>query len=318
MGTRRSAIGALLACVFCAGHAKAEFPDHTIRLVVPFAAGGANDSVARLLSEKLARIFRQAIAVENRPGGSTVIGTMAVATATPDGYTLLLVSPAHTINPHINKNLPYHALRDFTPICQITRSAYVMVTGSQSPFKTVHDFQASGRPSISFASPGPGTAPYLAGQLLMASLGINAVHIPYQGGAPAMVGVIRGDVDFYFSSVAGARPFINSNQVRALAVSGDYRVKALPDVPTVAEAGVPGFAINGWYGIVGPANLPADVVAKLHKAIETALNDPDLVTRLEQQGEEASGGTPEQFGALLRSDYDKYRTIVASSGLQPK
>ena len=142
--------------------------------------------------------------------------------------------------------------------------------------------------------------------------------VPYQGGAPAMVGVIRGDVDMYFSSVAGARSFIESKQVRALAVSSDRRLKALPDIPTVAEAGLGGFAINGWYGIVGPANLPAAVTEKLNKGIETALNDPELIARLQQQGEEVVASTPAQFTTLLHSDYEKYRAIVSNSGLQPR
>src|SRR5262249_31290191 len=161
-----------------------------------------------LVSDKLAKILGQSVVVENRPGGGTVIGTQAVATAAPDGYTLLLISPAHTINPYINKSLPYQTLADFTPISQVTRSGYVLVTAARSRFKTVRDFAAPAEHPVSFASAGPGSAPHLAGQLFVTSLGIKAVHIPYQGGAPAMVGVIRGDVDMYFSSVAGARSFV--------------------------------------------------------------------------------------------------------------
>jgi tripartite-type tricarboxylate transporter receptor subunit TctC len=314
----RVALAAVLALAAFSGTARAEFPDRSIRLVVPFAPGGANDSVARLVADALGKSLGQSVVVENRPGGGTVIGTASVATASPDGTTLLLISPAHTINPYINKNLPYKTLEDFTPISQITRSAYVLVTAPQSPFKAVRDFATSGKESISFASSGTGSAPHLAGQLFVTMLGVKSVHVPYQGGAPAMVGVIRGDVDMYFSSVAGARSFIESNQVRALAVSSDARARALPDVPTVAEAGLVGFAINGWYGIVGPARLPADVTAKLNAAIEQALHDPALVARLQQEGEEVAGGPSDRFAALLRGDYDKYRAIVASSGLQPK
>ncbi len=317
MNLWRAAAGALFALALCSGEALADYPERSIRLVVPFAPGGANDSVARLVSDALSKILGQTVVVENRPGGGTTIGTAAVASAAPDGYTLLLISPAHTINPYVNKSLPYQTLADFTPIIQITRSAYVLVTAPQSPFRTVRDF-ATAKPSIAFASSGTGSAPHLAGQFLVTLLGAKAVHVPYQGGAPAMVGVIRGDVDMYFSSVAGARSFIESAQVRALAVSSDKRARALPGVPTVAEAGVPGFAINGWYGIVGPANLPPDVTAKLNKALEAALADPQLIARLQQEGEEVAGGTPGQFAELLRSEYEKYRAIVASSGLQPK
>jgi tripartite-type tricarboxylate transporter receptor subunit TctC len=319
MITWHAVIGVPLALMLYAAESRAEFPERTIRLVVPFAPGGANDSVARLVSDKLTKILGQSVIVENRPGGGTVIGTASVAAAAPDGYTLLLISPAHTINPYINKSLPYQTLTDFTPISQVTRSAYVLVTSSKSAFKTIHDFSTSGQhPSIAFASAGPGSAPHLAGQLFVTLLGVKAVHVPYQGGAPAMVGVIRGDVDMYFSSIAGARSFVDSKQVRALAVSSSQRVKAMPEVPTVAEAGLAGFAIDGWYGVIGPAQMPAKVTLRLNNAVEKALNDPDLISRLQQEGEEVAGGTPEQFDALLRSDYEKYRTIAASIAPQSK
>jgi tripartite-type tricarboxylate transporter receptor subunit TctC len=320
MKSCRLALSALVTLVLFAGGARAEYPERTIRLIVPFAAGGANDSVARLVANKLGPILGQAVIVENRPGGGTVRGTALVASAEPDGYMLLLISPAHTINPYINKTLPYNTLNDFTPISQITRSAYVLVTSSEAKFKSVADFQRfaeTGKSQINFGSSGVGSAPYLAGQLFASRLGLKAVHVPYQGGGPALIGVIRGDVDIYFSSVAGARSMIDSKQVRALAVSSDRRLKALPNVPTVAEAGVDGFAINGWYGIVGPPNMPAEVTAKLNKAISQALEDPGLIAPLEQEGEEVAGGTPDQFGTLVREDLEKYHGIVVSSGIEP-
>lgn len=320
MRSWRLALSALVTLVLFAGDARAEYPDHTIRLIVPFSAGGANDSVARLVANKLGPILGQTVVVENRPGGGTVRGTALVASAGPDGYTLLLISPAHTINPYINKTLPYNTLNDFTPISQITRSAYVLVTSPESKFKSVADFRRlgeTGKGQINFGSSGVGSAPYLAGQLFASRLGLKAVHVPYQGGGPALIGIMRGDIDMYFSSAAGARPMIESSKVRALAVSGDRRLRALPDVPTVAEAGVDGFAINGWYGIVGPANMPAEVTAKLNKAITQALKDPGLIAPLEGEGEEVAGSTPDQFGTLVREDLEKYRGIVVSSGIEP-
>lgn len=311
----------LLPFVFYAGPVRAEYPDHPIRLVVPFAPGGANDSVARLLADKLGKLLGQSIVVENRPGGGTVVGTAAVARARPDGYTLLLVSPALVISPYINASLPYRPLEDFTPISQITRSAYVLVTAPGSPFKTVRDFAKlakSPAAEFSFASSGTGSAPHLAGQLLATMSGAKGIHVPYQGGGPAMIGVIRGDVDVYFSSVAGAISFIESKQVRALAVSSDWRVRALPNVPTVAEAGLTGYALNGWYGIVGPANLPPDVTAKLSRAIADSLKDSQLIASLEHEGDEVVASTPAQFAKLLGNDTKKYKAIVASSGLQPR
>ena len=321
MWRRWGAIVLLVVSVAYAGDARAEHPDRAIRLIVPFAPGGANDSVARLLADKLAKRLGQAVVVDNRPGGGTVVGTATVANAAPDGYTLLLVSPAHTINPALKKSLPYHTLTDFTPISQITRSAYVLITAPKSPFQSIADLALiahSATGQFSYASSGTGSAPHLAGALLASMMGVTALHVPYQGGGPAMIGVIRGDVDLYFSGVAGARSSIESGQVRAIAVSGDRRLAALPAVPTVAEAGVSDYAINGWYGIVGPANLPPDVTSKLNTTINECLKDPELVARLEQEGEEVVGSTPEQFAQLLGADLRKYKTIVASTGLQPQ
>jgi tripartite-type tricarboxylate transporter receptor subunit TctC len=312
---------AVAAMVAMSAPVRAEYPDRPVRLIVPFAPGGANDSVARLLADKLGKVLGRSFIVENRPGGGTVIGTAAVASSPPDGYTLLLVSPAHTINPHINKTLPFNPLTDFTPIAQITRSAYVLVTAANSSVTGVRDLMASPQhPEVRFtyASSGTGTAPHLAGQLLATLGGAIGTHIPYAGGSPAMVGIVRGDVDVYFSSISGARSFIESNQVRAIAVSSDYRVRSLPDIPTVSESGIPGYAVNGWYGVVGPAGLPADVVARLVDGISKSLQDPQLTSRLESEGDEVSMSTPDAFAALLKSDLVRYQAIVKSAGLGPR
>jgi tripartite-type tricarboxylate transporter receptor subunit TctC len=314
------AIGLALCLALAPKNVRAGYPDRFITLIVPFAAGGANDSVARLLANKLGVVLGQNVVVENRPGGGTVIGTAAVAKATADGYTILLVSAAHTINPYILKNLPYDTLHDFTPISQLTRTAYVLVTSQASKFESIHDLVAAGtmpNGQITFASSGTGSAPHLAGQLFATLSGAHATHVPYQGGAPALIGVLRGDVDMYFSSITGARSFIESRQVRALGVSSDKRLALLPDMPTVSEQGIRGFAVEGWYGIVGPANLPADIVATLNAGIVKALADPDLAGRLKPEGEEVVGSSPEAFDALLRRELAQYETIVATAGLTP-
>ncbi len=285
----------VLATVAMSASVRAEYPDRPVRLIVPFAPGGANDSVARLLSDKLGKVLSRSVIVENRPGGGTVIGAAAVASSPPDGYTLLLVSPAHTINPHINKTLPFNPLTDFAPIAQLTRSAYVLVTAAKSSIASVRDLMTGPQRKevqFSYASSGTGSAPHLAGQLLASLGGATATHVPYAGGSPAMVGIVRGDVDVYFSSISGARSFIESNEVRALAVSSDFRVRALPDIPTVSESGVAGYVVNGWYGVIGPSGLPAEVVARLEDGIHKSLQDPELVARLEREGEEVSTGTP--------------------------
>jgi tripartite-type tricarboxylate transporter receptor subunit TctC len=320
MSRWRHAIALALGLALAATTARAEYPDRLITLIVPFAAGGANDSVARLLANKLGPILGQTVVVENRPGGGTVIGTAAVAKARADGYTILLVSAAHTINPYILKTIPYDTLRDFTPISQLTRTAYVLVTSQASKFATIGDLVTAGTApngQITFASSGTGSAPHLAGQLFATLSGAKAAHVPYQGGAPAVIGVLRGDVDMYFSSITGARSFIESRQMRALGVSSEKRLALLPDMPTIAEQGVHGFAIEGWYGIVGPANLPTDVTATLHGAIVKALADPELAGRLKPEGEEVVGSSPEAFDALLRRELARYAAIVAAAGLQP-
>jgi tripartite-type tricarboxylate transporter receptor subunit TctC len=298
---------------------RAEFPVRPITLIVPFAAGGANDSVARLLAGRLGPILGQTVIVENRPGGGTVVGTAAVARARPDGYTILLVSAAHTINPHILRDIPYDALRDFTPISQLTRTAYILVTSQASNFGGIEDMVTTGAAPdgrITFASSGTGSVPHLAGLLLSTLSNVRAIHIPYQGGAPALLGILRGDVDIYFSSIVGARPFIESKRMRALAVSSDKRLAMLADIPTMSEQGVRGFAIDGWYGAVGPANLPAAVTATLHAGIVRALAEPDLAGRLKSEGEEIVGSSPEAFAALLRGELAKYEAIVATAGAE--
>ncbi len=314
-------VASVAVTVAISAPARAEYPDRPVRLIVPFAPGGANDLVARLLANKLSKVLGRPFIVEDRPGGGTVVGTAAVASASPDGYTLLLISPAHTINPHINKTLPFNPLTDFTPVAQITRSAYVLVTTANSSITSVRDLIAGPlrrEAHFTYASSGAGSAPHLAGQLLASLGGATASHIPYAGGSPAMVGIVRGDVDVYFSSLAGARAFIEANQVRALAVSSDYRVRAFPDIPTVSESGIAGFAVNGWYGVVGPQGLPADVVAKLEKGIRKSLQDPELISQLEQEGDEVSFAGPDAFATLLTTDFARYRAIVKSAGLSPR
>jgi tripartite-type tricarboxylate transporter receptor subunit TctC len=309
-----------LGLILGATTAHADYPSRQITLVVPFAAGGANDSVARLLANTLGPILGQSVIVENRPGGGTTIGSAAVAKANADGYTLLLVSPAHTINPHILKRVPYRTLEDFTPITQLTRTAYVLVTSQASSFERIEDLVAAGaapKGQITFASSGIGSAPHLAGQLFATLSRSNAVHVPYQGGAPALIGVLRGDVDMYFSSIAGARSFIESKKMRALGVSSDRRLTILPDMPTISEQGIRGFSINGWYGLVGPVNLPAEVTGRLNAAIVKALTDQTLIGRLRQEGEEAVGSAPQAFEAFLRSEVVHYEKIVVDAGLTP-
>ena len=315
----RLALVLSLALVASVRRADAAYPERNIALIVPFAAGGANDSVARIIGNKLSQLLGQSIVVENRPGGGTTIGTAAVARAKPDGYTLLLASAAHTITPHLLKGVPYKTLEDFTAIIQLTRTAYVLVTGAGSPVKTIQDLAAlavaGGR--MTFASSGAGSAPHLAGQLLATRLGVSAAHVPFQGGAPAVIAVLRGDVDVYFSSVTGARSLIEAGQLRAIAVSSDRRLSMLPELPTLAETGVAGLTINAWYGVLGPARLPADVVATLNGGLVKVLGDPEMVSRLRLEGEDVVASSPDAFETLLRTDLEQFGRLVADAGWKP-
>ena len=313
MRFRQAAAGALLA-VICCGGAQAEFPDRPIRLVVPFAPGGANDSVARLISDRLSKILGQPMVVENRPGGGTLVGTNSVATAAPDGSTLLLISPAHTINPYINKNLPYRTLEDFTPIGQITRAAYVMVTAAASPFKTIRDFAKPDHPSVTFASAGAGSAPHLAAQLFVSSLGVNYVHVPYQGGAPALTATLGGHTPLVYGNVSEIGAHARSGKLRPLVLS--TRAPSLPDVPTFAESGFPQLEASNWSGMVVPAATPAEIVAQLNAPLVRALAEPDVVEKFRSYDFIPMPGTPEQFEAFLRSESARYAKVIREAGIK--
>jgi tripartite-type tricarboxylate transporter receptor subunit TctC len=311
---------ALICVFFSLQSAKAAYPERNITLVVPFSPGGGNDAIARVVGDEVSKIFDKPVVIENRPGAGGTIGTAVVAKAKPDGYTLLLISPAHAINAYVLKSLPYHALSDFTAISQLTRSAYVLVATPESKLNSVDDIKAAAlklsRP-LRIATPGIGSAPYLAAAVLSSSANLKATLVPYQGGAPALTGLLRGDVDMYFSSFAGARGFLESKKLNAIAVTSDRRIKALPDTPTLAEAGVPDFAINGWYGIIGPANMPKNVVQKLNVAISRAMKAPSVITKIEMQGEEPVGSSAEDFEVLLHREYKYYGAVTARTGLKP-
>lgn len=289
--------------------ADAAYPDRPITLIVPFAPGGANDAVARVVARVAGASLGQPIIIDNKLGAGGTIGTDAVARAKPDGYTLLLASAAHSINSLVYSNLQYDPIKDFAPIIQLTESPYVLVVGKPVTAKSLKELislAASNPEQYTYASSGTGSAPHLAGAMLGDMSKVALRHIPYKGGGPALIDVARGDVTMYFSSLAAASAFLQAGTIRPLAVSTSKRSSALPDVPTVAEAGVPGFEFVGWYGILAPAATPPEVIKKLNEVFADALKNSAVMQQFAIEGNTAIGGSPEKLGTLIKNDLSKF------------
>src|SRR6266850_2288352 len=260
---RRSAL--LLAALLGSAHAQ-DYPNKPIRLITPAAQGGTTDLLARLFGAKLTDIFKQQVIVDNRASASGVIAGDMTAKAPADGYTLLLAYHQHTINAVLNASLPYHPVNDFTPITQLTRAGFLLVVNPSSPPRTLQEFIAwtkSRSGELNYGSAGLGSGGHLAGELYKHMSGVKAQHIPYKGSGPALVDLLGGRYDYNFAGIQAAQPHVRSGKLRALAVTTPQRVAALPDIPAVAEA-VPGYEVVGWYGVIGPAGLPAPIVSRLH------------------------------------------------------
>jgi tripartite-type tricarboxylate transporter receptor subunit TctC len=318
---RGSFIASLLAvCVAGAlpTTALAEFPDHSIRLVVPQAAGSATDTVARILAAALAPELGQQIVVEDRPGGALTIGLDIVAKSPPDGYTLG-VGPigALAITRHMVAKLPYVIERDFQPIALVTRGHLMLAVSPKSNFHSVKELIAFAKANpgkLTNASSSNGSPGHVGGELFKFMTGTQIVHVPYRGGAAAINDLIAGRVDFMFESLNSIATHAKSGSVRPLAVSGDRRSPAFPELPTVAEAGVPGYSAPTWSGIVGPAGMPRPVVDKLNAAINRAIQTDAFKARFGAIGDEPAGGTPEDFAQTIAKDSAKWKDVVERSG----
>ena len=300
-------------------NADAAYPDRPITLIVPFAPGGANDAIARVVARVAGAALGQPIIIDNKGGAGGTIGTDVVARAKPDGYTLLLASAAHSINSLVYSNLQYDPIKDFVPVIQLAESPYVLVVGkpvAAKSLKALISLAASNPEQYTYASSGTGSAPHLAGAMLGDMSTVALRHIPYKGGGPALMDVARGDVTMYFSSLAAALPFLQAGTVRPFAVSTSKRSSALPDVPTVAEAGVPGFEFVGWYGILAPAAAPPEVIRKLNEVFADALKNPAVMQQFAMEGNTAIGGSPEKLGTLIKGDlskFAKFRNIIKAN-----
>ncbi len=314
---------ALCVAAFCAalfaGTAGAQsYPTRPIRLIVPLAAGGAMDTVARGLGQKLGDSLGQTVVVDNRGGGGGSIGAELAMQAAPDGYTLIMMSATSVIHPLMYK-ARFDTTRDFAPVSQVTTQPYVIVVNPALPIRSVAELVAyakSNPDKLNYASSSNGSLIHLTGELFKASTGTQMTHIPYKGIGAAYPDLIAGNIQLTFASIISAFPHIRSQRLRALAVTGATRAKASPELPTVAESGVPGFAVTQWYGVFGPGRTPRAIVDRLHPEIIKALQLPDLISRLTADGAETVGNSPQQLADHVRAEREKWAKVIKQTGIR--
>ncbi len=302
---------------FCAG--AQGFPSKAVRLVVPFAAGGSTDIVARTLSVKLADAWGQSIVVDNRPGGSTVIATEIVARAPADGHTLLVTPAPFTIVPSLAAKLPYDPARDFEPVILINTTPLVVVVHPGVPARTIKELiaLAKARPgALNYGSSGSGGSNHLAGELFNSMAGVKMVHVPYKGNAPALTDLLGGHVDVVFNGLTSAIAFIKSGKLRALGVTSIQRAGALPELPTLDELGLRGFQAVAWNGLNAPARTPKDVVAKINTDVARIVKSPDVLERLRAEGSDPVGNTAGEYSAFLRDEFAKWAKVIRFAKVQ--
>ena len=296
--------------------AQQDYPSRPIRLITPAAQGGTTDLLARVFGARLAEVFKQQVVVDNRASASGVIAGELTANAPPDGYTLLLAYHQHTINAALNPKLPYHPVTSFTPITQLTSAALMLVVNPATPVRSLEEFLSWTRNypgPLNYGSAGNGSGGHLAGELYKLMTGVKAEHIPYKGSGPAMMDLVAGQYHYNFAGIQGAQTLVRSGKLRALAVTAPRRLAALPDLPAVAEM-LPGFEVVGWYGVIGPANLPGPIVARLHEEFAKVLSQPEVRERIVADGSEPIGSTPGEFRQFMLADLAKWAKVVKQSG----
>jgi tripartite-type tricarboxylate transporter receptor subunit TctC len=303
-----------VACAPLAAMAQS-YPAKPIRLIVPYSAGGGADNAARVLAPQMSASMGQSIVIENRPGGAGSIGVNAVATAEPDGYTVLYDASAFTINPALRK-LPFDANKDLIPVSLAVTVPTVLVVPPNAPYKTVGEFVEYARKhpgKLTYASYGPGSSAHLIGELMKSQASIDLLHVPYKGGAPALVDVMGGQVDSYFSNAASALNYIKSGKLRALAVTSSKRMDSLPNVPTLAESGFKNFEVLEWNGFFVPKGTPKEVIARLEKEVRLAVNDPATRQRLQALGLDPVASTPDYFSKFVHAEMARWVTLVKTN-----
>jgi tripartite-type tricarboxylate transporter receptor subunit TctC len=322
----RAAVAASVVGAFAltgtSGQAHAQpprYPAKPIRLVVPFSSGSATDILARIVSTRLGESGSYQMIVENRPGAGGTLGAALVAKAAPDGYTLILVSVGHAINATLYPKLPYDTVKDFAPVTLVATVPNVLVVNSASKLGSVKDVVAAARAkpgTMNFDSAGSGSSTHLSGELFKMEAGVDIAHIPYKGTGEALTDVMAGRVDLMFAPTVSAMPFVRQGKLRALAVTTPKRAASLPDIPTVAESGLPGYAFESWFGVLAPAGTPKEIVAALNGEIGKALASPAVRERLLVQGAEPRASTPQEFERYIQAEIAKLAPVVRQSGVQ--
>ena len=309
-----------VAFMLAAAGAAAAYPVKPVRFIVPFAPGGTNDILGRIVAERLSAKLGQPFVTDNRAGANSVIGCEIVARATPDGHTLLIVAAGFAVNPSIVRALSFDTLRDFAPIGTVAGGPYLMVVHPSVPAKSVGEFSAwvKSRAAINYASTGIGSPPHLAAELYKVTAGLDMQHVPYKGGGAVLPDLLAGRVSMFFGSIATLKPTVQSGKLRAVAVTTLARAAAMPDVPTFAESGLAGVEVNAWYGMLSPARTPRTTISALNATLRQSLEEPETRARFAANGLDPLPGTPEEFGALIRSEVAKWAKVVKAAGIKPE
>jgi tripartite-type tricarboxylate transporter receptor subunit TctC len=311
---------AIVAFVVIAGAAHAQsYPTKSVRMLVPFPPGGGTDYTARLIGQKLSELWGHPVVIENRPGASTTIASEIVARAAPDGHTLIMGSVNHSINPSLYAKLPYDTIKDFAPVTVAVTASYVLVVHPSLPARSVKELIALARArpgQINYSSSGSSGPQHLAGELFKLMAGIDIVHVPYKGGGPAVVALVGGHVSVQFSTPVSSLPHIKTGRLRPLAVTSAKRSPALPELPTIAEAALPGYEAVTWWGLLAPARTPREIVNKIHADVVRVLEMPDTKARLAAEGVNGSGSSPSEFAAMIQAEIVKMAKIVKAANIK--
>jgi len=296
-----------------------DYPSRTIKMIVPTGAGGITDILARLVGRSITDQLGQPVVIENRPGAGGTIGTRTAAQAEPDGYTLLMVFPSHAANPALYASLPYDSEKDFAPISMVTKVSEILLVPNSSPAKSVKELiELARKQPLNYASVGVGSLAHLATELFLATAGVKMTHIPYRGVPQAQQAVMTGEVAAFFDTPITALPQIRAGSVRALGITSSKRLEAAPEIPTIAEAGLPDYEVTGWNGVLAPAKTPRPIVDKLNKTIVAALKTPEIEKFLREQGLEPAGNSPEEFAQRMHADIEKWMRVTREAGITPQ
>lgn len=317
-GNRAGLVAGLLVAIFSSLGSAQTWPARPVRIIVPFAPGGGVDTVSRLLAQKLNEQTGGAFVVENRAGGGGLVGADLVAKAAPDGYTLLTSAPEFSINPSVKKKMPFDALKDFVFVSQLTSGQFLLAAHPSVPVKSVRELiaLAKQRPDrLNYGSSGTGSINHLAGELLQSMTGIRWGHVPFKGSGPNLIGLMGGEIDFSFGSTTSLVDQARAGRVRGIAVTGSQRYAELPNVPTIAESGVPGYNVTGWYGLYAPVATPIEIVRKLHSETVRGFSSPEMRERLIKAGNDPVVSTPEAFDAFVRVEIAKWAKVVKDARL---